>query len=76
MENINTMATKIKLTSTQRDLFEIGTVVEIPTAYPERKYLYFPYWIEENMKTGETFLLSWDHLPEELKQYINAKRDG
>ena len=66
---------KIKLTKSQIELLETGTMFVGPNGI---KYYYMPFWFQETLpKTDRVFeILHLDDLPNGLKQALQDLRDG
>lgn len=49
--------------------------VAMSTEDGKKQYMYFPFWIEKDVKTGELRLYSYDELPNEIKQCLTEMRE-
>ena len=63
--------TQIKITPEQLELLQMGTVIN--TAHGNT-YYYFPFWIKKS-EAGEFFMISSEHMPQELDQILKDLRN-
>lgn len=63
---------KIKLTEEQLELLDLGTFVITPSG---NEYRFLPFWFKKE-SDGTYSQMSFEKLPEDLKETVRKMRDG